>query len=392
MQQFVVQTREDRDTLMRESKKQQLNVNIVMTPPVKPQRITDISKLKRFGITAWLDETFTCPEPVMWSLYENMRVDRIACGTAKTSKHLKQVLGDGSPLTMLLTPDTRYNRTTSRYANVSSTRTMALRQAQVFGAANPEEKQRLESSIHSLQQERSNIDAELVKLQEEFKALRSELDSLKGKIHLDTACKQLRSFNSRLQSRERQLNALNNETDTETEESIKESIAELLKLRKKGCKKLLDIMSVFVSRQVLQDKDELQVLQFEQEITTLSLQQNAFSSRLRELERSVGVCSNLFEEAKKLALKLQRDAKEKCKLTEEMKEIFSTLPGTLEEVDEAIHVAKARADLTTVHNPHILQEYDQRMAQIRRLEGILEKSGQDKQQLLDRIEEESRGE
>ncbi len=68
--------------------------------------------------------------------------------------------------------------------------------------------------------------------------------------------------------------------------------------------------------------------------------------------------------AKELAAELKQKAEEKAPFNEELRALFQTLPNTLEELDEAIEDAKARADMSYSTNPQIIAEYEKRCKEV----------------------------
>ena len=93
MKTFVVQTPHDRDVLLRECKqRQKLVINVTLwligvadllvshvctSSKTAERRLCDIAHLKKWGITHWLDQTYSCPHPVRWVLLEVIRADTI---------------------------------------------------------------------------------------------------------------------------------------------------------------------------------------------------------------------------------------------------------------------------------------------------------------------------
>jgi DNA repair ATPase RecN len=55
-------------------------------------------------------------------------------------------------------------------------------------------------------------------------------------------------------------------------------------------------------------------------------------------------------------------------LTDELKELFKDMPNTLDELNEAIEEARARAELSYLNNPQVITEYETRCEEINSLE------------------------
>jgi len=67
-----------------------------------------------------------------------------------------------------------------------------------------------------------------------------------------------------------------------------------------------------------------------------------------------------FRQAKDEAANLKRKAEETAPFTPKLGELFATLPNTLEQLDEAIADARARADVSYSTNPKVIEEYEAR--------------------------------
>jgi chromosome segregation ATPase len=74
-------------------------------------------------------------------------------------------------------------------------------------------------------------------------------------------------------------------------------------------------------------------------------------------------------------------------LTDQIKALFETLPNTVDEIDDAIHAAKAKADLNYSYNPKIIEQYNQRQEEIDDLRAKLAQETRDLQEKQQKIEE-----
>ena len=71
-----------------------------------------------------------------------------------------------------------------------------------------------------------------------------------------------------------------------------------------------------------------------------------------------------FRQAKDEAANLKRKAEETAPFTPKLGELFATLPNTLEQLDEAIADARARADVSYSTNPKVIEEYEARCKEV----------------------------
>jgi chromosome segregation ATPase len=78
-----------------------------------------------------------------------------------------------------------------------------------------------------------------------------------------------------------------------------------------------------------------------------------------------------FLQAKAVDLKLKAERLTGV-LTDELKELFKDMPNTLDELNEAIEEARARAELSYLNNPQVITEYETRCEEINTLGEKLE--------------------
>jgi len=156
-------------------------------------------------------------------------------------------------------------------------------------------------------------------------------------------------------------------------------------------------MCVFYGQKIMAELTEMSLAsdrkglaKFEQTAAYSALRQQlreleASSSQLRKRVDQLNAEFNL-EKEKARQLKAAADAA--APLTEETKALFETLPSTLEELEEHIQEAKARADLNYSTNPKVIEDYERRCRQIESLEQKLATDGEqleDQRQTIERV-------
>lgn len=72
-----------------------------------------------------------------------------------------------------------------------------------------------------------------------------------------------------------------------------------------------------------------------------------------------------FHKAKHEAAELKTKAETAAPFTPKLSELFATLPNTLEQLDEAIEDARARADVSYSTNPKVIEEYEARCKEVK---------------------------
>jgi len=136
-----------------------------------------------------------------------------------------------------------------------------------------------------------------------------------------------------------------------------------------------------------QDTLVVSCIQLEDKLHRLKTEQMKNNHEYNRLQEDHRAAELEFRKAKEQAADLKKKAEATAPFTTALGELFATLPNTLEQLDEAIAEAKARADVSYSTNPKVIEEYEARCKEIETLEGKLQSEQNQLNNEINRVEE-----
>ncbi|CAL1606066.1 unnamed protein product [Knipowitschia caucasica] len=382
---FVFQRKDDMEKFMTEVRdRMNLRVNSISAPAEsrsqqKPSR--NIESLKRFGFFSYLRELFDAPEEVMSYLCEQYRVHDVPVGNEETKAMIKTVIEEPY-IKVLYTKDERYQIKKSLYSNKISTTNSALHPSQYLNiTVDAEEKRQLEEQLRTLQSRMKDIDEQQKALQKEAAALdrhdnellakKKELSELKGKK------RQLeQKISTKLDSlRQMEHSAIDlKKIEEETKEKIAATNVQKVSI-------VASLVAHMKQRATLSMENVYLILEtvgLTAEKAKLETEYREGASEFRVVEQR---CNRLDQ--KKIQLMEQckgmmKRAMQICRmmpdqsLPDNLRNAFSKLPDTLDEIDAMLNEERSRAECFTGLSENVVDEYNQREDEIKCLEKDLE--------------------
>ncbi|XP_063068342.1 structural maintenance of chromosomes protein 5 [Engraulis encrasicolus] len=383
---FVFQKAEDMEKFMSEVRdKQGLRVNAVIAPQeshaTKPPS-RPLESLRRFGLFSYLRELFEAPEEIMSYLCYQYRVNEVPVGTQQTKNMIETVIRE-SQLRMIYTADEKYTVKKSSYSNNVISSNSALRPPQFLTVTiDAEERRQLQDQIRAVEARVSEIDAQVAALQErqgrldhrdnELRAQKKELSDLKGKR------RQLEQKISTKQDSLRQMES---------------SVVDLQRVERDSQQKISTVhnQKVAIVQEFMQYMKRRATLSREKvclslETVALTAEKNKLESDCRdgtaELRALEQACTDLDRRKTTLLSQcksLMRRASEICNMgpddaavPQELHDVFSMLPDTLEDIEARLSEERTRAELFTGISETVVEEYNRREQEIKNLEKELE--------------------
>ncbi|KAA8591130.1 hypothetical protein FQN60_002073 [Etheostoma spectabile] len=361
---FVFQRKDDMERFMTEVRdKMNLKVNSISAPVESCSRrppSRSIEALRRFGFFTYLREMFDAPDEVMSYLCHQYKVHDVPVGNDQTKAMIKTVIEEPY-LRVFYTTEERYTLKRSHYSNKISTSNSAVHPSQYLTiTVDAEEKRQLEQQMKA-------CELKLQDIEERIKALQAEAASLD---HRDN---ELLAEKKHLSEMEQSVIDLQ-----KIEEETKEKIAAVNSQK-------VSIVTVFMTQMKLRAKLTMEKVYLALETVGLMAEKTKLendcregASELKTIDQKCGrleqrkvqlteQCKGMLKRAKTIC-RMQPDES----LPEDLRNAFSKLPDTLDEIDTMLNEERARAECFTGLNERVVEEYNKREQEIKHLEKELE--------------------
>nr|XP_040049541.1 structural maintenance of chromosomes protein 5 [Gasterosteus aculeatus aculeatus] len=382
---FVFQKKDDMERFMTEVRdKLNLKVNSISAPEDSCSRrppSRNIESLRRFGFFTYLREMFDAPDEVMSYLCHQYKVHDVPVGNEQTKAMIKTVIEEPY-LRVLYTTDERYTLKRSYYSNKISTSNSAVHASQyLIITVDAEEKRLLEQQMKGCESKLRDIDERIKALQAEAATLdRRDNELLAEKKHLCEVKGKKRQLEQKISTKQDSLRQMEQSViNLQTiEEETKAKIA-VVNAEK------VSIITVFLAQIKLRSKLTMEKVYLALDSVGLMGEKNKLENDCRhgasELKITEQKCSRLEQRKVQLTEQckgLLKRAMSICKmrpdesLPEDLRNAFSKLPDTLDEIDAMLNEERSRAECFTGLNENVVDEYNKREQEIKHLEKELE--------------------
>ncbi|XP_041656098.1 structural maintenance of chromosomes protein 5 isoform X2 [Cheilinus undulatus] len=382
---FVFQRKDDMEKFMVEVRdRMNLRVNSVSAPEEtcsKREPARNIDSLRRFGFFTYLREMFDAPEEVMSYLCHQYRVHDVPVGNDQTKAMIKTVIEEPY-LRVLYTTEERYTLKRSHYSNKISTSNSAVHPSQYLSVTvDAEEKRKLEQKIKACESKLREIDERMKALQTEAASFdRQDNELLAEKKKLSELKGKKRQLEQKITTKQDSLRQMENTVIDlqKIEEETKEKI-EAVNFQK------VEIVRVIVGQMKLRAQLNMQKVYLALETAGLTAEKTKLENDCREgtseLRNTEQECNRL--EQRKIQLTEQckgllKRAKTICRMQDDqalpadLRNAFTELPDTLDEIDAMLNEERSRAECFTGLSENVVDEYNRREQEIKHLEKDLE--------------------
>uniref|UniRef100_A0A3Q3W9Y3 Structural maintenance of chromosomes protein 5 n=1 Tax=Mola mola TaxID=94237 RepID=A0A3Q3W9Y3_MOLML len=370
---FVFQRKDDMEKFMTEVRdKKNLRVNSISAPEdswSKQQPSRNIESLRHLGFFTYLRELFDAPDEVMSYLCQQYKVHDVPVGTEQTKAMISTVIEQPN-LRVFYTTDERYMLKRSFYSKHISTSNSTLHTSQYLSiTVDAEEKRQLEQQVQVRE-----IDEQLKALQNETGALdRSENEMLAEKKKLSEQKGKKRQLEQKISAKQDSLR------------QMEQSVVNLQDIEEETQKKIASvnsqkvaIVTAFMTQMKLRAKLTIEKVYLALEMVGLTAEKAKLESDCREGahehksldERKIQLieqCKELLRRAKTIC-RMQADES----LPEDLRNAFSELPDTLDEIEAMLNEERSRAECFTGLSESVVDEYNRREQEIKHLDKDLE--------------------
>ncbi|XP_065060120.1 structural maintenance of chromosomes protein 5-like [Rhopilema esculentum] len=395
---FVCEYAEDQQVFLHEVRdKQNIPVNVVNPPPnqslsdYKPNK--PIEEIRRFGFTKFVSDLFDAPEPVMRYLFDSYHLYNIPIAEAASSDQVTQAI-DQSGFGLFFTRTHRYKISQSMYGSRNkSTMTSGIKQGQLLSiAVDIEKKKELEKERGTLQEKYNEISAQHSQCVENDNRMKKKLEALKAeKKELQREMNRRKTLQTQIESKKKTLESVLKDAPN-IEEEEKKAKSKISKINQKRVQLAREYKADVESCLELYKEKTMVALKEGQIATDRSYVDNqikestkntqGYEEEFRQLQER---CTVLKNSSRKLLAEARKKTDTEKELSDEYKELFATLPNTVEEIDDLIHEEKAKADCNYETNPKVLDEYKKNTQEINKLRREIEKEMEDQTSISDKI-------
>ncbi|TDH10762.1 hypothetical protein EPR50_G00077230 [Perca flavescens] len=382
---FVFQRKDDMERFMTEVRdKMNLKVNSISAPVESCSRrppSRSIEALRRFGFFTYLREMFDAPDEVMSYLCHQYKVHDVPVGNDQTKAMIKTVIEEPY-LRVFYTTEERYTLKRSHYSNKISTSNSAVHPSQYLTiTVDAEEKRQLEQQMKACELKLQDIEERMKALQTEAASLdRRDNELLAEKKHLSEVKGKKRQLEQKISTKQDSLRQMEQSVIDlqKIEEETKEKIAAVNSQK-------VAIVTVFMTQMKLRAKLTMEKVYLALETVGLMAEKTKLENDCREgaseLKTIDQKCSRLEQRKVQLTEQckgLLKRAKTICRmqpdesLPEDLRNAFSDLPDTLDEIDTLLNEERARAECFTGLSERVVEEYNKREQEIKHLEKELE--------------------
>ncbi|XP_031142568.1 structural maintenance of chromosomes protein 5 [Sander lucioperca] len=382
---FVFQRKDDMERFMTEVRdKMNLKVNSISAPVESCSRrppSRSIEALRRFGFFTYLREMFDAPDEVMSYLCHQYKVHDVPVGNDQTKAMIKTVIEEPY-LRVFYTTEERYTLKRSHYSNKISTSNSAVHPSQYLTiTVDAEEKRQLEQQMKACELKLQDIEERMKALQTEAASLdRRDNELLAEKKHLSEVKGKKRQLEQKISTKQDSLKQMEQSVIDlqKIEEETKEKIAAVNSQK-------VSIVTAFMTQMKLRAKLTMEKVYLALETVGLMAEKTKLENDCREgaseLKTIDQKCSRLEQRKVQLTEQckgLLKRAKTICRmqpdesLPEDLRNAFSKLPDTLDEIDTLLNEERARAECFTGLSERVVEEYNKREQEIKHLEKELE--------------------
>ncbi|KAF2070888.1 hypothetical protein CYY_007789 [Polysphondylium violaceum] len=376
---FIVLTERDKETFHQLMDKFKFRANVFYNRNPGEQNIhreIPLDRVKQYGITHYLDQTFTCEAPVRDMILDTSHIYYILAGSKSTVGKEKEILKANPTLRNFFTSEEYWSRTKSKYGNQSElVRHSSLKPSDLLSGINLTEKVELETRIAELKSIASQKKETLSAMVAEQRTISGKMKSIQEeRSRISQINDERRKLYAKITHTNRKIQDLSHEED---EEKIR---ARLKKDIEENHKRRVGILTAITNHLIKQctlylERDHIVIklsafegrVQFEQD----KLDNTASAvDRLRgELNIVTREYTKALGEAKSKKALCDREAPFTQELFSKFQEFEVT---TSEEIINEINAYETKAKFIISKNPRVLEDYENRKKEIESLTAKLE--------------------
>lgn len=384
---FVCENPDDLELFMHKMKNElRLRVNAIKAPTqpassFKPQH--PISRYSKYGFQRYMQQLFTCPEPVMRYLCLMYNVHRIPVGSQAIKNNTERISTECPELISYYAPDVQYSVKRSKYSKNVSHRNTALKEPRAFtDSVNVEREQELTNqNKESLVQQKAKEDEYKI-LQNESDKLLKEINELREKKRsLMKQKDQRKALETQIKTKKQKMEFINSEklNVEEEKERLHVQLKKIVKEKLKNLDKIKCLSGDCVELAQKRVERSLRLAECSHIFYIADAELQKARHKLEGLEREVKELKDHVKDTKEQAQRKIREAKQAAGIgpNDEMEEKlvergvwqdFQNAPDRLQDLENEIYSMQARAEAMFMVDEEVIRDYKQREKDIKRLE------------------------
>ncbi|CAN9516172.1 unnamed protein product [Ophioblennius macclurei] len=382
---FVFQRKDDMEMFMSEVRdKRNLKVNAICAPETScsqkpPSR--NIESIRRFGFFSYLREMFDAPDDVMSYLCQQYVVHDVPVGSDQTKAAITTVIKEPY-LKVFYTANERYTVKKSFYSNKISTSNSPVNPSQYLViTVDADGKQQLE-------QQKRVCESKLLEIDERLKALQKDAAAL---VRRDNELLMEKKTLSELKGKKRQLEQ-KIRTKQDSLRQTENNVIDLPRILQETKVKIeavngqkVAIVTAFMVQMKLRANLTMEKVHLALKTVGLMAEKTKLENSCREgaaeLKTTDQRCIRLDQMKTTLTERckgLLKKAKSVCRmqldenLPDDLRNAFTKLPDTLDEIDGMLNEERSRAEFFTGLSENVVEDYNRKEEEIKVLEKELE--------------------
>ncbi|CAG8443432.1 2028_t:CDS:10, partial [Acaulospora colombiana] len=342
-----------------------------------------IEQLRAIGFEGYLLDQINAPPMLLTAICDQANFHRIPVAKNETDVNHNDILRRPE-IRKYIAGNTSYSITSSKYGKkLSQTYTTRIRPARIFtNTLNVEQRRNLERQLQEVQlklQENDRIIGKLrndeAKLNESVRTLREEKARIiEEKRSIQASLSEFERLKVKLDNKRSQLERQRPNPVKDDEKKLRGKIREFARKRGRLVAEFQDHLKE--SKQLFSDRivASLQHIQYFSELHELERRTKDRNEALKQAHVRYVEVDGRFSSAKANAKRLLNEANAKIEDVDEetrlaLQEISQGM--SLDELEDAVASERAKADLHYVVNPHVIEMYDKRKAEIESIKSRL---------------------
>ena len=400
---FIVECKADYDLLYSKVRKEQglpINILNVQDGTLLPiHRVYSEQKMNilkgEHGVSGYLDEAFTAPDPILQALRQAAKVDKVLVGTEKTqdsldSKKLLDFLGkpeDGSTrlkgcciFTAQGDKSFKYTSSISRHSGQPAVRIDEITGARMLAAGvNPVQKDKVQNELQGIEQEIDGFTREIQEVEVGSADIQRQCQEAKAR---QQECKEtltiVHRFAQRISATRQKINEAQRDASIDNIDE-KAKLLSQLKKRISGSVTALEThcSSHHTSMKITYSNAGVRLMRDEAQCAAARAKcvWEEARAEFSQLDNQLHIAKTGLKEGKSRLKKMKTDADRFAPIVDSetgdplpLKEVLEALPyASTEEIDMALEEFIARANAID-DNPDVVRQYDQRKKEIAEME------------------------
>lgn len=373
---FVFQSSTDEDLFIKETENRKVGVTTVLFNESKQQKHEypqPVKDLKKFGITHYLDQTYSSSSIIKAVINNASQLNKVAVGTKDSIKEMDNIFKE-TKITLIYTPESRYFSKTSKYdKSHQSLSIVPTRDSKLFKGIDLKQRDDLAKRAEELTEKIKNYESTKKEQEKTEQRLLTKREEIKNQKKIYERKKQQYYMSQQnIEKIQNEISLLEEEEDSyKDEKEIHEQIRKCNSLCVDLLEEFSKSMKVYHESILNQTVYPFKIRKANVELQKLLEKEKETLDKKEFLQQKVETLTNSFERIRQQLQSLKEKAlsdreafKSKYQIPEEeMTQVLLKLPEDLKTIDEQILASEIAAE-QIYDNPDIIREYENRKKEI----------------------------